>query len=155
MIHCVINRASFEHAQLLTELAIAAKRHWKYPEKWIELWIPTLTISASYIAQYETWMAIVNSRPAGFYSLKPDEYPDVLWLDNLWVLPEFMRQGIGRELFQHALERSRARNVSILKIEADPNAVSFYERMGAHKIGERKTQVDGEPRILPIMELNL
>jgi GNAT superfamily N-acetyltransferase len=148
-----IERARPEHASTLTEIAISAKRHWNYPERWIEIWLPSLTISSDYISQNETWMAVVDATPAGFYSLHKDE--DSLWLDNLWVLPEFMGQGVGKQLFQHALERSKALGASMLKIEADPNAQSFYETMGVRKIGERHGEIDGQPRILPIMEINL
>ena len=148
-----IEQAYAEHAGTLTEIAISAKRHWNYPERWIELWTPALTISSEYISRNETWVAVVETQPVGFYSLYKDgEY---LWLDNLWVLPSFMGQGVGKQLFTHALERSRAFGSSILKIEADPNAQSFYERMGARKVGEHHGEVDGQPRILPIMEINL
>ena len=78
-----------------------------------------------------------------------------MWLDNLWVLPDFMGQGIGRRLFQHGLERAKTQGVFTLKIEADPHAQSFYERMGARKIGEHQSEVDSQPRILPIMEIDL
>ena len=148
-----IELARAEHASELTEIAISAKRHWNYPDRWIELWTPSLTISTDYILQNETWMAVVNVTPIGFYSLHRDD--EILWLDNLWVLPDFMRQGIGKKLFQHAVERSRVLDVPILKIEADPNAQSFYEKMGAYKVGESRNQVDDQPRILPIMEINL
>ena len=148
-----IKQARAEHASILTEIAISAKRHWDYPERWIKLWTPSLTISPDYISQNETWMAVVNAMPAGFYSLQTDD--EFLWLDNLWVLPNFMGQGIGTQLFQHALERSKALGASMLKIEADPNAQSFYEKMGAYKVGESRNQVDDQPRILPIMEINL
>ena len=86
---------------------------------------------------------------------RPRNDIDSLWLDNLWVLPEFMGQGIGQQLFQHALERSRERGESVLKIEADPNAKSFYEKMGARQIGEHHGEVDGHARVLPVMEINL
>ena len=148
-----IELARAEHASELTEIAISAKRHWNYPDRWIELWTPSLTISTDYILQNETWMAVVNVTPIGFYSLHRDD--EILWLDNLWVLPDFMRQGIGKKLFRHAVERSRVLDVPILKIEADPNAQSFYEKMGAYKVGESRNQVDDQPRILPIMEINL
>ncbi len=148
-----IELARTEHASELTEIAISAKRHWNYPDRWIELWTPSLTISTDYILQNETWMAVVNATPIGFYSLHRDD--EFLWLDNLWVLPAFMGQGIGKKLFQHAVERSRVLDVPILKIEADPNAQSFYEKMGAYKVGESRNQVDDQPRILPIMEINL
>jgi GNAT superfamily N-acetyltransferase len=148
-----IERARAEHASTLTEIAVIAKRHWKYPERWIELWTPSLTISPDYILQNETWMAVIDVKPAGFYSLHKDG--ESLWLDNLWVLPDFMGQGIGKQLFQHALKRSHVLGASVLKIEADPNAQSFYEKMGARKVGEHHSEVDGQPRILPLMEINL
>jgi len=148
-----IEKARPEHADVLTDIAISAKRHWNYPERWIELWHPLLTISPEYISQNETWMAVVDLKPAGFYSLHKDG--ESLWLDNLWVLPNFMGQGIGKQLFQHALAKGHTLGTFILKIEADPNAQSFYEKMGARKVGEHHSQVDGQPRILPIMEINL
>ena len=145
-------RAQPQHAQALTDIAITAKRHWNYPEKWIQIWLPSLTISPQYIQENETWMAIVDEKPVAYYSLKQDG--ESLWLDNLWVLPEFMRLGIGKQLFQHALERCRARGVSILKIESDPNAQAFYEKLSAYKIDERHSTVDGQPRTLPVMVVN-
>ncbi len=40
-------------------------------------------------------------------------------------------------------------------IESDPNAVGFYEKMGALKVDERHTELDGHPRHLPVMEMKL
>src|SRR3990172_3478381 len=96
-------RATPAYADQLTQISISAKRHWNYPEKWIELWIPALTISAGYISEHETWVVVSKDETIGFYSLKEND--EALWLDNLWVLPEFIGQGIGKQLFQHALER--------------------------------------------------
>jgi len=182
-----ILRGTPEHASVLTDITIAAKRHWNYPEKWMEQWLPELTISSEYISENEIWMAVRDKKPVAYYSLQTsrhceppplffggeaipntamrlvrrEEHPprndgSNLWLDNLWVLPEYMGQGIGKQLFQHALERSRLRGVSILKIEADPNAQGFYEKMGARKVGEHHhAEMDGQPRILPVMEMDL
>jgi GNAT superfamily N-acetyltransferase len=140
-----------EHADILTQITIAAKRHWNYPENWIQIWLPLLTITPEYISGHETWIATLNDKPVAYYSLKEAE--NALWLDNLWVLPEQMGKGIGKELFIHALERSRKRGVSVIKIEADPNAQPFYEHMGARKISEHHSEIEGHPRILPIMEI--
>lgn len=35
-------------ADTLTRIAIAAKRHWDYPERWMEIWTPQLTFSPQY-----------------------------------------------------------------------------------------------------------
>ncbi len=161
-----IRRAFPADAERLTQITLAAKRHWDYPETWIQLWLPQLTISPEYISTHELWMALTEESPVAYYSftLEPviarSHEPQMasatkqsLWLDNLWVLPESMGQGIGRLLFQHALERCRTLGFPVLKIEADPNAQRFYEKMGARKIGEHRGEVDGQPRILPVMEV--
>jgi GNAT superfamily N-acetyltransferase len=76
-------------------------------------------------------------------------------LDHLWVLPEYIGQGIGKQLFNHAIERCKILNISILKIESDPNAQAFYEKMGAKKIGESHSDLFSENRVLPMMEITL
>ncbi len=142
-----------EYAAVLTEITISAKRHWAYPENWIQLWLPSLTITPEYIDSHEIWMMMVEDQPVGYYSFSQNE--EGLWLDNLWVLPEYMGLGIGRSLFQHALERCKELEASKLMIDADPNAQSFYEKMGARKVHEHHTELDGALRILPVMEINL
>jgi GNAT superfamily N-acetyltransferase len=148
-----IMQAIPDQAGALTTITISAKRHWNYPEKWIQIWLPLLTITPENILENETWVAVEGEKCIGYYSLKQDA--ESLWLDNLWVLPEFMGQGIGKGLFLHALERSRMLGATTLKIEADPNAQNFYEKMGAQKIGDHHTEVEGQPRMLPVLEINL
>jgi GNAT superfamily N-acetyltransferase len=147
-----IQQAIPEQAGLLTMITLASKRHWNYPESWIQTWLPSLTITSEYILANETWIAVEGEKCAAYYSLKQDD--ESPWLDNLWVLPEFMGQGIGKQLFQHAMERSRVHDAITLKIEADPNAQVFYEKMGARKIAEHHGEVNGQPRVLSVMEIN-
>jgi ribosomal protein S18 acetylase RimI-like enzyme len=77
------------------------------------------------------------------------------WIDNLFVLPDYIGQGIGNRLFQHAVELARRRGYKILQLESDPNAVGFYQKMGMRKIGERRYDLDGQLRVLPLMEMTL
>jgi ribosomal protein S18 acetylase RimI-like enzyme len=70
-------------------------------------------------------------------------------------MPEFIGRGIGKALFLHALELARHRGYKLFQLEADPNAAGFYEKMGMRKIAERKYELDGQPRILPLMEMKL
>ena len=148
-----LERARPEHAETLTRIAIESKRHWGYPEEWIQIWIPQLTISPQYILANETWLASVNDEPSAFYSLKQEE--GLWWLDQLWVRPEAMGQGLGAFLFRHARRRAKLCGASVLRIESDPHAQSFYEKMGARKVDEHRGEVDGQLRVLPVMEINL
>ena len=149
----MIVRAQPEHADSLTQIAITAKRHWNYPEAWIQFWIPQLTISADYISSNEVWMMTDQEKPIAFYALSQNE--DEWELGHLWVLPDHIGKGIGKQLFDHALERCKLLKIPALKIYADPNAQAFYVKMGAKKISEHHSDLFGEDRILPIMEIKL
>jgi len=148
-----IHRARPEQANALTQIALAAKAHWGYPARWMEIWKPQLTFSPEYLEESESWVAEVDTRPIAFYTLQ--ERAGTAWIENLWVSPEYIGKGVGKGLFLHAVELSRQRGYKLLRLEADPNAIGFYERMGMHKIGERQSEVEGQPRTLPLMELNL
>ena len=148
-----IHRVNPGDAEKLTQIALAAKRHWGYPERWIEIWTPQLTFSPEYFESNESWAAVVDEEPVAFYTLL--EANEMASMENLWVLPQYMGRGIGRQLFSHAVATARAHGYKFLQLEADPNAVAFYERMGMYKVGERHTEVDGQPRVLPIMEVSI
>jgi GNAT superfamily N-acetyltransferase len=140
-------------ADALTEITLRAKRSWGYPEQWIEIWKPQPTFNARFFEENDSWAADVDGRPVAFYTLI--EKDGAAWLDNLFVMPEYMSKGIGAALFRHALDLARLRGYKTFQLEADPNAVGFYEKMGMHRISERKYELDGQPRILPLMEMKI
>jgi ribosomal protein S18 acetylase RimI-like enzyme len=148
-----IQRARSDQAHALTLIVLAAKAHWGYPRRWLEIWKPQLAITPDFLETNESWAAVENGTPIGFYTLQ--EKNGKGWIENLWVLPEFIGRGVGKLLFLHAANLSRERAYRTLQLEADPNAAGFYSKMGMFKVGERPTEVDGQPRILPIMELDL
>jgi GNAT superfamily N-acetyltransferase len=148
-----IRPARPEDADALSQIAFAAKAYWGYPARWMQIWKPQLTFSPDYFKANEGWVAEKDRFPVAFYTLEERENNG--WLEDLWVSPDFIGQGLGREMFSHALELCRQRGYVTLQLEADPNAVGFYRKMGMQKVGERQSEVDGQPRILPIMELKL
>jgi len=148
-----IIRAISDQADKLTHIALAAKAHWGYPQRWLEIWAPQLTFSPQYFEENEGWVAVADEIPIGFYTLQ--EKDGTASIENLWVSPEYMGRGVGNAVFLHAVELSRRRGNTLLQLEADPNAVGFYERRGMYQIGEYNYEVEGQPRSLPIMELKL
>jgi len=148
-----LRRASPEQADALSRIALAAKAHWGYPEHWMQIWRPQLTFAPEYFEANESWVVEMEGNPIAFYTLQNKE--GIAWIEHLWVLPEYMSQGIGRQLFLHATSLAVERGYKILQLEADPNAIGFYEKMGMYKIGERHSEVEGQSRALPIMEMLL
>jgi GNAT superfamily N-acetyltransferase len=148
-----ITRAEPEQAEALTQIALAAKGHWGYPERWMELWKSQLTFAPAYFEEHESWVAKLQHSPIAFYTLL--ERDGIAWLENLWVSPEWIGKGVGKRLFLHARETARRRGYRALQLEADPNAFGFYSHMGMKQVGERMSEIEGQPRVLPIMELML
>jgi GNAT superfamily N-acetyltransferase len=148
-----IVRARPEHAEALTEIAHAAKRHWSYPESWLEAWRDVLTMRPEFIAGNIAYIAREDGRAIGFYVLTTEN--DGIHLDHLWIVPVAMRRGVGRALFEHAAAQAGGLGFNSIKIEADPNAEGFYQRMGARRTGTRISEVGGTRRELPLMEWRL
>ena len=153
-----IRRARPDQAEVLTEIAHAAKRHWGYPENWIEHWKADLTITPEFIANNEVYFAVSGEEIAGCCAIVFSESPtggSLAELEHMWIRPEHMGAGVGRALFQHARERATDLNIPVMELSADPNAEGFYERMGAKRIGEVPAEMEGKSRVLPRMSVRL
>ena len=148
-----IRRVDPKEADELTQIALSAKAHWGYLQRWMEIWTPQLTFSPEYFEANESWVAVMEDRPIAFYTLQDKD--EIAWIEDLFVLPEYIGRGVGKQLFLDAISRAREMGYKTLQLEADPNAAGFYEKMGMHKIGERRGEVEGEPRVLPLMEMKL
>ncbi len=147
-----IRRALVDEAAALTEIAHAAKRYWGYPETWIQHWQEDLTISAEMVRDNPVYLAEENGKVRGFYALAVRN--EKAQLDHLWVLPEDIGAGVGKALFLHAMQFAAGRNVNEVEIESDPNAEGFYQKMGAHRIGETVSEIDGQTRKLPRLRVD-
>ncbi|MGI8889159.1 MAG: GNAT family N-acetyltransferase [Chthoniobacterales bacterium] len=148
-----IIRASAADAARLSQLAQNAKAHWGYPASWLAEWRHQLTIAPEFIEKNATFVLRDDKRDLGFYALVITDRE--FFLEHLWVSPDSMRRGIGRRLFQHAVAQAGERGARYLTIESDPHAEPFYLRMGALRVGTHPTEVDGRPRELPLLRLDL
>lgn len=137
----------------LSEIAFAAKAYWHYPAEWLEKWRPQLTITESDLSQGAAFKLIADGEIRGFYTLR--EGGEKLWLEHLWLDPSSIGNGLGRRLFEHAMATAKGMGYSRVFIESDPNAEGFYTAMGAVKVGESRSELDGTTRILPLMEFKL
>ena len=147
----MIRPASVEDAGTLTKIALDAKRYWGYPERWIKHWESDLTISADFIRGNHVYVAENDGEIRGFYALCVTG--NKAELEHMWVTPESIGTGIGKELFLDAMDRAATLKVREIEISADPNAAGFYERMGASQIGEDESSIDGQVRKLPRLRI--
>jgi GNAT superfamily N-acetyltransferase len=148
-----VRRASSDEAEVLTRIAFAAKRYWGYPERWILHWSESLTITREFVRDNDVYAAVSGGEPFGFYALTGTGHE--LGLEHLWVSPAWIGSGMGRVLFEHAMDVAAARGAGSVKFEADPNAEGFYFKMGARRVGENVYEIEGQRRVLPLMTVEL
>jgi GNAT superfamily N-acetyltransferase len=149
----MIRPASADDASVLTRIAHEAKRHWGYPEHWIKHWESDLTISPDFIRDNHVYVAEEDGEIQGFYALSVAG--SKAELEHMWVTPDRIGTGIGKDLFLDAMERAASLNVNAIEMSADPNAAGFYKHMGATQIGEIDASIDGQSRTLPRMNRGL
>lgn len=146
-----IRPARPDDGPLLSRVAIHAKAHWGYDEEFLEGAREALTIDAATIATSSIFVLERKGTAIGFHGLAGE--PPEGALEWLFVEPHSIGRGYGRILWQDALARARAAGFAELLIESDRFAEPFYLAMGAVKVGETPSPVDGAP--LPLLKISV
>jgi GNAT superfamily N-acetyltransferase len=101
---------------------------------------------ASGPAAAECLLAFVGPRPAGFALYFPTYSTFLaqrgLYLEDLFVRPEFRGQGIGRALLLHLARLANARGCGRMEwsvLDWNEPAIRFYEGLGARRLQEWTT----------------
>lgn len=147
-----IRAADPGEAELLSDLALRSKAHWDYSDEFLAACRDELTYTPEQLAAGGFQVLEDDSEVRGFYAMSKIS-PDAMELDAMFVEPGHIGRGYGRALMDHALSQFKASRLARLVIQADPNAVPFYERAGATRIGERPSD-SIEGRSLPLFEIN-
>jgi GNAT superfamily N-acetyltransferase len=142
-------RASPDAADELTALTLASKAHWGYDEAFMEVARAGLTVTPEYLEAHDCWIAEVDGKTVGWFSLVA--IVDGFLLDNFFLSPGSIGAGTGRVMWDQAVDRAKAQGAKRMTLEADPNAASFYERMGARLTGSARSPDTG--RELPTYEI--
>jgi GNAT superfamily N-acetyltransferase len=87
-----------------------------------------LELSADAVREGRTRAAAINGNIVGFASLA--DATGRLELEDLFVDPAFMRQGVGRALIRDVAEQARRRGVRRVEVDANDHALRFYEEVG-------------------------
>ena len=136
----------------LTGITKKSKAHWGFSNELLLEWEPLLTVSAKYIEKNTVRKIVQNERILGYYSYYfIDE--NTLKLDNMFILPEFIGNGIGNCLMNDFLEKARASTIQKIVLDSEPKAEGFYQKFGFKTIGQLASSI--KDRFLPIMELRL
>ena len=125
-VYCRTRRAAVPHIPRMT-----------HSDADVRAWFASIVL-----VEHETWVALVGDRVVGIAVARGD------WLDQLYVLPEHQRAGIGSRLLDEA---KRARHTLRLHaFQSNEPAREFYEKRGFRAIafGDGTGNEEGEPDVL-------
>jgi predicted N-acetyltransferase YhbS len=107
-------------------------------------WEPeAITVAAEDMDQATVVVCEDGGFLCGFYMLRGA--PPEIEMSRLMVDPLTFGTGLGRRLWNHAVETAAQMGAEAMTLDADPNAEAFYLRMGAETVGEH----DLEPPMMP------
>jgi len=147
-----IRRASKSEAMILSNITWRSKGYWGYDEEFLRHCGESLNIKASYIEHATVYVAELNNRISGFYSLSCDN--DEHEMTYLQIEPEFIDKGLGKLLWNHAVSQAKLKGWKSFKIKAEPFSEPFFIRMGAIKIDEGQLSFQ-KKRFIPVLRYNL
>ncbi len=133
----------------LTDLIFRSKASNGYDDDFMEACREELRITPDKLREAEYWVAEDDSLAGCVALTVTGQEAEV---ENFFVAPERQRQGVGRLLWDRVMDRVAALQIMRLTLDADPNAVPFYEAMGFRTYAESPSgSIPG--RMLPKMEL--
>ena len=151
-----IRPARAEDALALGALAMRSKAYWGYSAEFMEQCRAELSYDVTMLASPRFSFRVAemtNGTLAGFHAIEWQDN-DVCELEALFVEPDCIGRGVGRQLMDDACGLAVERGVETLRIQGDPHARAFYEASGCVQVGERASaSVAG--RSLPLFELRL
>jgi GNAT superfamily N-acetyltransferase len=147
-VNAQLRRAHPHEAEKLTELALLSKRSWGYSDDFMHRVAEDMLVTQSDIAGGYCIVAEIDGAIAAYLLVRMDGKE--AFLRDLFVHPEYFRRGLGRTLFEEALQYARERGARRLTLDADPNAEAFYERLGMVRVGAVASSA-GNGRMLPVM----
>ena len=147
----LIRAPEIDELPALSELCLRSKAVWGYDAAFIEACRAELSFAPSdlvssriAVAAQESVLGVAQVRMVG-------RDAD---LQKLFVEPAALRGGVGKALFDWAIDAAREMGASRMIIEADPDAAPFYRRLGARDVGLAPSgSIAG--RMLPKLALDL
>ncbi len=93
--------------------------------------------------RYSAFLAFAEKKAVG-YAIIFETYSSflalpTLYLEDIFILPEYRSYGIGKKLFQRCLREAKSRGCGRMEwvvLDWNKNAIRFYEKLGARHLKE-------------------
>lgn len=136
-------KAETSDTELLRNLAFSSEQFWGYDEKFMETFDRTFNITPDFIKRHPVYVGIAAefSEPVCFWGVIPDG--DSGELEYFYTRSSRLKKGYGRLMWNHLTDWCLRNRIRTLTMVTSPQAVGFYEKMGAVRAGTRESSIDG------------
>lgn len=141
-----IRPASAGEANLLSELAYASEAFWGYDTDFMSAFRAKYRVTEEQILSELVQVLEDEGAIVGFFYVMPNI--EITELEFFYIAPQFIGKGYGEVLWQALMGFCRDREIAEIELVTSPQAVGFYERMGAQVVGEVVSMLR-EGRLIP------
>lgn len=134
-------RAVPEDTRCLRSLARESEAHWGCDTVFLETFDRLFNITEDFITEQPVYVLWDGKAPAAFWGLKPDH--DGWELEYFYVAERALGTGYGRRMWLHMTGWCRAHQIQQIHFVTSPQAIGFYEKMGAALSGTSRSVIDG------------
>jgi len=147
-----IRRARPSDADAARELIGRSMAVWDKPSDYLEEAMGLMSLSPEDIERDEAWVLDDGTQIVGF--LRVSVSGTDAEIEELHLEPAWIGRGLGRRLFEQAVERARAVGAERLVWSTDRYALGFYLTMGGVITGSEPSGIAGDEP-LTLMELRV
>lgn len=140
------NRSNFIKATVsdvlkLRILARDSEAHWGYNEEFMRIFDETYNITEDFIRNSPVYLLREDDSIVAFWGMV---YEDYGWkLEYFYVSETSLMKGYGKIMWNHLVSWSREQNITEFEFVTSPQAIGFYEKMGAIHDCNVKSTIDG------------
>lgn len=131
----------------LRSIAYYSEKYWGYSDSFMEMFEKEFNITDEFVEKYPTYIGIEKNSPVCFWGIIDNE--NEYELEFFYVEEKKIGSGYGKAMWKHMVDWCKNHEVKSLHFVTSPQAVGFYERMGASVRGVSYSSIDGReiPRL--------
>ena len=152
-----LSRLEPDQFDAVNAMILRSKAFWGYDADMMAKMETVLRLDPQAAAEGRAIAAFQMDAPIGLAQIStpyPADSGRSVMLDLLFIAPEAIGSGLGKQLYDWALDQARMADAVSLHILSDPNARGFYTAMGASFIEDRPSKLT-PGRMLPWLEHRL
>ncbi|WED44024.1 GNAT family N-acetyltransferase [Legionella cardiaca] len=143
--------ATLSELTKLNDFIRTSKGFWGYSESFLDFFMEKYGLKEFYFSKNEIILLEEETELLGLYAFKLN-YEGKPELDLFFINADKIRQGIGKTMWQYAIQYASRKGWKEFMLIADPNAENFYKCMGAETV----QQFESFPgRFVPIMRVEV